>query len=179
MNGDTCSVLTFLFYEITFIAYAYSHCAEADSEGVRFPPVFKYPIKWNHLASVRPNYFIFIGYLRYKRNKISKPILYIWTPFPEILDPSLLCLQHARTSICWHACSSVHAYLVGLDIFLSGLPSTLCALGQNNGSGVCASSECPDYCVFAHARLSCRCSHISWHACITNSSGEFEIPFEH
>ena len=33
-------------------------------------------------------------------------------------------LQHARTSICWHACSSVHAYLVGLDLFLSWLPST-------------------------------------------------------
>ena len=64
MNGDTYSVLTFLFYEIAFIAYAYGHCAEADSEGGRFPPVFKYPIKRNHLASVRPNYFIFIGYLR-------------------------------------------------------------------------------------------------------------------
>ena len=43
MNGDTYSVLTFRFYEIAFIAYAYRHCAEADSEGVRFPPVFKYP----------------------------------------------------------------------------------------------------------------------------------------
>ena len=45
MNGDTYSVLTFLFYEIAFIAYAYSHYAEADSEGVCFTPVFKYPIK--------------------------------------------------------------------------------------------------------------------------------------
>ena len=33
MNEDTYSVLTFLFYEIAFIAYVYSHCAEADSEG--------------------------------------------------------------------------------------------------------------------------------------------------
>ena len=26
-------------------------------------PVFKYPIKMNNLVSVRPNYFIFTGYL--------------------------------------------------------------------------------------------------------------------
>ena len=45
MNGDTYSVLTFPFYEIAFIAYAYSDCAEADSEGVRFTPVFKNLIK--------------------------------------------------------------------------------------------------------------------------------------
>ena len=49
----------------------------------------------------------------------------------------------------------------------------------NNGSEVCGSSECPDYCVFAHARMSCRCSHNSRHACITNSSGEFVISYEH
>ena len=74
----------------------------------------------------------------------------------------------------------MHAYLVGLDLFLSGLPSTAfpCAR-SDNGSEVCASSECPDYCVFAHARLSFRCSYISRHACITNSSGEFVISFEH
>ena len=33
MNGDIYSVLTFLLYEIAFIAYAYSHCAEVESEG--------------------------------------------------------------------------------------------------------------------------------------------------
>ena len=39
MNGDTYSVLTFLFYEIPFIAYAYSHGAEADSEGFASLPL--------------------------------------------------------------------------------------------------------------------------------------------
>ena len=40
----------------------------------------------------------------------------------------------------------LHAYLVGslfcLSLHLYALP--LCALGHNNGSYVCASSECPD-----------------------------------
>ena len=40
----------------------------------------------------------------------------------------------------------LHAHLVGLIFCLSlrlhALP--LCALGDNNGSDVCASSECPD-----------------------------------
>ena len=36
---------------------------------------------------------------------------------------------------------------------------SLCALGHNTGSDVCASSECPSETAFAQARLSCRCSH--------------------
>ena len=40
----------------------------------------------------------------------------------------------------------LHAYLVGsifcLSLRLHALP--LCALGHDNGSDVCASSECPD-----------------------------------
>ena len=76
---------------------------------------------------------------------------------------------------CWHvyllACIQQCACLSGgarsSFVWASVYRFSLCALGQNNGSEVCASSECPDYCVCAHARLSCRCSHISWHACIT------------
>ena len=83
--------------------------------------------------------------------------------------------------------SSIHARLFGSVRYclliwwgwkpkiylLSEPPSTLCALGHNNGSNngseVCASSEYPDETAFAQARLSCRCSHnilvslISWH----------------
>ena len=36
----------------------------------------------------------------------------------------------------------LHAYLVGSIFCLHALP--LCALIHNNGSDVCASSECPD-----------------------------------
>ena len=36
---------------------------------------------------------------------------------------------------------------------------SLCALGHNTGSDVCASSECPGETAFAQARLSSRCSH--------------------
>ena len=46
---------------------------------------------------------------------------------------------------------------------------SLCALGHNTGSDVCASSECPGETAFAQACLSCQCLHnklvylISWH----------------
>ena len=36
---------------------------------------------------------------------------------------------------------------------------SLCTLGHNTGSDVCASSECPGETAFAQARLSSRCSH--------------------
>ena len=36
---------------------------------------------------------------------------------------------------------------------------SLCALGHNTGSDVCASSEYPGEAAFAQARLSSRCSH--------------------
>ena len=45
--------------------------------------------KWNNLDSVRPNYFIFMGYLK-KLNKISKANpqhIYTYEPFPKFLDP--------------------------------------------------------------------------------------------
>ena len=42
------------------------------------PPVFKYPIKWNNLVSVRPNYWNFMGYSRKKRwNQQSEPQTFI------------------------------------------------------------------------------------------------------
>ena len=51
-------------------------------------PCFIY-ILWtcNNLISVRPNYYIFMGYLR-KMSKISKSSS-LHTPFPEILNPHL------------------------------------------------------------------------------------------
>ena len=66
------------------------------------PPPLNIPWKWNNLVSVRPNYFIFMGYLR-KMIKFSKanplPSLYIWTPFPEFLDSPLRSGQIIRTLI--------------------------------------------------------------------------------
>ena len=61
-------------------------------QGVQNPaPLFLNILwKWNNLVSVRPNYFIFIEYLRKMReNQQNKPLtpLYIWTHFSEILDP--------------------------------------------------------------------------------------------
>ena len=55
------------------------------------PPVFFYILwKWNNLVSVRPNYFLCMGYLRkMRKNQQSEPhhphtqtYLYIWTPTP-------------------------------------------------------------------------------------------------
>ena len=50
------------------------------------------------------------------------------------------------------ACNNVHVYLEGLDVyFLSELPNTaFLALGHNNGSDVCAGSECPGDTVYLH-----------------------------
>ena len=39
-------------------------------------PVFIYPIKSNNLVSARPNYFIFMGYLR-KKNSKANPHIFI------------------------------------------------------------------------------------------------------
>ena len=61
----------------------------ADPEGVQGfaripspPSVFKYPMKINNLLSLRPNYFIFMGYLRKMRtNQQSEtPLLYTYAP---------------------------------------------------------------------------------------------------
>ena len=49
--------------------------------------------KWNNLVSMRPNYFIFMGYLRQMRlnhKKRTPTPLYTWTRFPEILDPPMI-----------------------------------------------------------------------------------------
>ena len=61
------------------------------------PPLFflNIPWKWNNLVSLRPNYFIFKGYLRKNEIKSAKrtPLppfpLHIWTPCSEILNPPL------------------------------------------------------------------------------------------
>ena len=53
----------------------------ADPDGV---PLFPSPVflnilwKWNNFVSVRPNYFIFFGYLR--KNKIKSATLYKYEP---------------------------------------------------------------------------------------------------
>ena len=74
------------------------------------------------------------------------------------------CSMLARLSVSMHAAVCLSGGARSIFVWASVYRFSLCALGQNNGSELCASSECPDYCLFAHARLSCRCSHISWHA---------------
>ena len=98
---------------------------------------------------------------------------------PESVTVVLAACSHVYLLACMQKCACLSGGARSIFVWASVYRFSLCALRQNNGSEVCASSECPDYCVFAHARLSCRCSHISWHACFTNSSGEFVISFEH
>ena len=65
--------------------------------GDRFVDFFSFilniPWKWNNLVSMRPNYFIFIGYLRTGWVRI------LWTP----LDPPLQCTPNhlSRTEQYW------------------------------------------------------------------------------
>ena len=96
--------------ESLFIPTPWKKCLICVKKGVKFtyrtfslepPPPFLYILwKWNNLVSVRmkqfdltnlvlvrPNYFIFIGYLR--KGKWTPTHFYIWTPFPEIVDPPL------------------------------------------------------------------------------------------
>ena len=133
---------------------------------------------------MRPNYFIFIGYLRKKEIKSAHqhaPFLHM-NPLsrnPGSVTVVLAACSHVYLLACMQQCVCLSGGARSIFVWASVYRFSLYALGQNNGSEVCASSECPDYCVFAHARLSCRCSHVSWHACITNSSGEFVISFEH
>ena len=74
-------------------------------------PVFEHPKKIFKKISVRPNYFISMGYLR-KMRQISKanPRTFIYmNPFPEILDQPLewvcvlpyLNLCWMRRAFCW------------------------------------------------------------------------------
>ena len=78
--------------------------------------------KWSNLVSVRPNYFIFMGYMylrKMRRNQQCDPPppphthtytcvpLYTWTPFLEILDPPLSLLTYTKygcrlTLDIWH-----------------------------------------------------------------------------
>ena len=46
------------------------------------PPVFKYPMEMNNLISMRPNYFIGLGYFKKNDIKSAKrtPILYTYGP---------------------------------------------------------------------------------------------------
>ena len=121
----------------------------------------------------------------FKKKKIS-------TPTRTFIHMNPLSRNPGSVTVVLTACS--HVYLLACMqpcVCLSGGARSIfvCAsvyrfslrtyLGQNNGSEMCSISESPDYCVFAHARLSCRCSHISWHACNTNSSAEFVISYEH
>ena len=98
---------------------------------------------------------------------------------PGSVTVVLAACSHVYLLACMQQCACLSGGARSIFVWASVYRFSLCALGQNNGSEVCASSECPDCCVFAHARLSCRCSHISWHESITNSSGEFVISYEH
>ena len=63
--------------------------SRGGSHGFDYPllplDVLKYPMKMNNLVSVRPNYFIFMGYLRKMRsNQRSKPLTFIhMNPFQK------------------------------------------------------------------------------------------------
>ena len=98
---------------------------------------------------------------------------------PGSVSVVLAACSHVYLLACMQQCACLAGGARSIFVWASVYRFSLCALGQNNGSEVCASSDCPDYWVFAPARLSCLCSHISWHACITNSSGEFVISYEH
>ena len=86
-----------------FIAYAYSHCAEVDSEGGRFPPVFKYPIKWN-----QTKIFYFHWIFKKKEIKSAHPPLYIWTPLsrnPGSVTVVLTACSHVYLLACMQQCA--------------------------------------------------------------------------
>ena len=66
------------------------------------PPFLNIIWKWNNLVSVRPNCFIFMGISKIEQKAKRAHIpLYIWTPFPEILDPPLQSntLRTGRSSV--------------------------------------------------------------------------------
>ena len=123
--------------------HLHSYFAVADPAGVRLSPhlctlFLNILWKWNNLVSGRPNYFIFMGYLRKMRwNQQSEPPtpLNIWTPFPEILDPPLLwvCRQWRlwwawafaqaplfRAFVAWqlaHVLAQISNYMFTITIF--------------------------------------------------------------
>ena len=135
------------------------------------------------LSEIKLFYFHWI-FKKKKRDKISTPTRTFIHMNPLSRNPGsvtvvLAACSHVYLLACMQQCACLSGGARSIFVWASVYRFSLCALRQNNGSEVCASSECPDHCVCAHARLSCRCSHISWHACITNSSGEFVISFEH
>ena len=86
---------------------------------------------------MRPNYFIFIGYLRKKEIESARPhaLLYIWTPFPEILD--LAACSHVYLLACMQQCACLSGGARSIFVWASVYHFSLCALGQNNGSEAC------------------------------------------
>ena len=127
--------------------------------------------------------FYFHWIFKKKRDKLSTPTrtfihMNHLSRNPESVTVVLAACSHVYIA-CMQQCACLSGWARSIFVWASVYRFSLCALGQNNGSEVCASSECHDNYVFAHARLSCRCSHISWHECITNSSGEFVISYEH
>ena len=79
----------------------------ADPEGVHSNPppcplFLNILWNWNNLVSMRPNYFIFMGYLRKRRqNQQSEPLpLHTYEHFPEILDPPLFSAIYDNCCLC-------------------------------------------------------------------------------
>ena len=122
--------LSILISQINWVAMADQEEVEPPS----LPTIFKYiQWKWNNLVSMRPNYFILMGYLR-KWEKISKvnPHTFMYTnpPFAEILDLPLgwnhiLCTfwdlwaVYTSSSCSWHM-HIISFYFLGKFIFILG-----------------------------------------------------------
>ena len=110
--------------------------------GFASPPVFKYPIKWNHLASVRPNYFIFMGYL-WKRDQISTPTRTYIHMNPLSRNPGsvtvvLAACSHVYLLACMQQCACFSGGARFICVWASVYRFSLCALGQKQSvRGVC------------------------------------------
>ena len=126
--------------------------------------------------------FYFHWIFKKKRDKISTPTRTFIHMNPLSRNPGsvtvvLVACSHVYLLACMQQCACLSGG--ARSMFCLGFRLPLFFVRARTKQWVRGVCECPDYCVCAHARLSCRCSHISWHACITNSSGEFVISFEH
>ena len=106
---------------------------------------FHWIFKKNEIKSAHPRTFIHMNPL--SRNPGSVTVV-------------LATCSHVYLLACMQQCACLSAGARSIFVWASVYRFSLCALGQNNGPEVCASSECSDYYVCAHARLSCRCSNI-------------------
>ena len=132
--------------------------------GFAFPPVFKHPNKMKSFGLNETKLFHF--HQIFKKKEIQTHTFIHMNPLsrnPGSVTVVLAACSHVYLLACMQQCVCLSGGARSIFVWASVYRFSLCALGQNNGSEMRASSECPDYCVYAHARLSCRCSHISWH----------------